>query len=526
MKNFFENLKEKEKIIIFFLFFFAIYCALNIGQAWDEKAHLLHGKITLDYLFSFGKIDNQILYRENYSTLYWSFLYLLTKIAPLKYEIQTTHLINLLFSLSTIYGLGKLVREIFNKDVGKIVFLILLLYPIFFGHMGINSKDTILAFSHIWISYLILRYLKKQHDINSANKYLFLIGLLASIGTGIQLVFLGSLIPIIILVFLDVFFIKKLIYKKFILKKFIFDLIKCFVIFYFFLIFFWIDTYSNIFLLPFKFLSQTFSESYWTGWPYNLINGNYYNSEDIPKNYLIINFIFKSPEYILILYLIFFVTFFKNNNFFKKKFVFFNYKISFLFSVLIFPNLVLFLVPYPIYDGMRLFVWTVPYYCIIPGLALYYLYKNNKSIFSKGINVFLSVVIIYFLYNFFQITPYQYTYLNILNGKKNERYKKFENDYWGTSLKELISESKLSKTKEYQVATCGVSINITKEISKKNGYKNFNFVNEKNADLIIMTNRVTVKNNVMINCFDKYDGNNVSEVKRGNLTLSSIRNIR
>ena len=175
---------------------------------------------------------------------------------------------------------------------------------------------------------------------------------------------------------------------------------------------------------------------------------------------------------------------------------------------------------------MRLFVWTVPYYCIIPGLALYYLYKNNKSIFSKGINVFLSVVIIYFLYNFFQITPYQYTYLNILNGKKNERYKKFENDYWGTSLKELISESKLSKTKEYQVATCGVSINITKEISKKNGYKNFNFVNEKNADLIIMTNRVTVKNNVMINCFDKYDGNNVSEVKRGNLTLSSIRNIR
>ena len=45
------------------------------------------------------------------------------------------------------------------------------------------------------------------------------------------------------------------------------------------------------------------------------------------------------------------------------------------------------------------------------------------------------------MFNFFSITPYQYTYLNLFNGQKEIRYKKFENDYWGTSIKELIDNS-------------------------------------------------------------------------------------
>ena len=526
MKNFFENIKKREKIIIFLIFSFAVYCALVIGQAWDEKAHLIHGKITLDYILSFGKINNETLYRENYSTLYWSTLYFLTKIAPLKYEIEATHLINLFFSLSTVYGIRKLAGEIFNKDIGKIVFVLFFFYPIFFGHMGINSKDTILAFSHVWISYLIFRYLKNQNLKDRVGKYLLGIALLAAIATGIQLVFLGSLIPMILLVLLDIFFIKKFTSKHFLLKKFLFDLLKCFAIFYLFLILFWIDSYSNIFLLPFKFLTSTFSETYWTGWPYNLVNGIYYNSNNVPKYYLITNFIFKSPEYILILYFLFFVYFLKNKLFFEKNFKFFNYKIAFIISVLVFPNLVLFFIPYPVYDGVRLFIWTLPYLCIVPGLALYYLYKNIESKFSKLTTVLISVMMIYFLYNFFQVTPYQYTYLNFLNGEKAERYKRFENDYWGVSLEELIKKSSLSKNEPYNVGTCGTSTELVKKISKKYGYKNFKFVNEKESDLIIMTNRATKKDGRLTNCFDKYEGKNVSEVRRGDLTLSSIRKIR
>ena len=91
---------------------------------------------------------------------------------PSKYQIEVSYLINLVFSLSTIVALSKLTKELFNKKVGKIIFLILFFYPIFFGHMAINSKDSILAFCHVWIFYLIIRYLKKQNFKDKANNYI------------------------------------------------------------------------------------------------------------------------------------------------------------------------------------------------------------------------------------------------------------------------------------------------------------------------------------------------------------------
>ena len=60
---FFLYIKKNNQIIILFLtFLFAAYCAIKIGASWDQKADLLIGKVTIDYLFSFGKIDKEILY--------------------------------------------------------------------------------------------------------------------------------------------------------------------------------------------------------------------------------------------------------------------------------------------------------------------------------------------------------------------------------------------------------------------------------------------------------------------------------
>ena len=142
---------------------FSAYCALIIGQSWDQDSQLENGKVTLDYLLSFGEVDKKVTYRENYSAIYWSFQYLIAKIFPSNYELQVSHLINLFFSLATIFGISKICKILFNKKVGKITFLILVSYPVFFGHMGFNGKDTILAFCHIWITYLAIDYLINQN---------------------------------------------------------------------------------------------------------------------------------------------------------------------------------------------------------------------------------------------------------------------------------------------------------------------------------------------------------------------------
>ena len=531
------NSKKSHKAFLFFLLIFSIYYSLAIGKSWDEDFQLFQGKVTLDYLFSFGKIDKDYLYREYFSTIYWSLKYFLTLIFPYKYQIEISHLINLIFSLSGIIAIGKLSKELFNKKVGKIVFLILFFYPIFFGHMAFNDKDMVLAVCHVWIFYLVIKYLKKQNIKDKSNYYVIFLGMLAAIATGIHIIFLGALIPIFLFVLIEIFILKKFISKSFSKKKLYVDLIKTFLIFYFLLILFWIDTHPNIFILPINIFLEHFkllSGEQWRGWPYNLLNGQYYLSWQVPKLHFLINLIYKSPEYFLACYIIFFIIFIKSNIFFKNKFQFFNYKLILLISIMIIPFIIGFIIPLVIYDGMRHFLWVVPYYCIIPGLTIYYLIENFNLLKSKLALTLLSLFIIYFLFNFFLITPYQYTYLNLFNGKVENRYKKFENDYWASSINELIKHSDFDKDKTLKFVTCGIPSEFPRNDLKKKGYTNFIFSHPKQADYIIMTNRTahvsgnlslesTNKTVKIINCFDKFKGKDIFKVKRNGLLLSVIR---
>ena len=535
IKFFFELInKKKQKILLFFLFSFSVYCAIIVGKSWDEGIDLLYGKSTLEYLFSLGKIDNYFWSREYYSAFYWSLQYLVTSIFPLKYQIEISHIINLIFSLATIVGIGQIGKELFNRQVGKIIFLVLFFYPIFFGHMSINPKDTILAFCHVWITLLIFKYLKRQHhkDKDSIKNYFIIIGVLAALASGIQLFFLGSLIPIFLFIFFEIFLFKKIINKNFDKRKLLYDLIKSFIIFYFLLILFWIDVHPDILFLPYKIFMAALSNTYVTGWPSNLVNGNYYLSHEVPKLYLLINIIYKSPEYFLMTYLFFFVLIFKSNSFFKKKFIYFNYKLYFIIFMLIFPNLVVLLISLPLYDGARLFLWALPYFTIIPGLMIYYLIKNFKYMKSKLTLIFLSTFIVYFLFNFFMITPYQYTYLNIFNGESKNKYQKFENDYWGVSIKELIKNANFENNKNLKIATCGINPKIAKKYLEKKKLSVNEFVFPNKSDYLIMTNRVTFAGEKaeysqnMINCFDKYQGDDIFKVARNGLNLSVIRKIK
>ena len=150
--------RTKQNILLFILILFSAYCAITIGESWDDGTEVKKGEVTIDYLFSLGKIDNYYTLREIYSPIYWSLLYIVSEIFPSQYENEVIRLTNLIVSLSTIFGVGKIGKELFNEKVGKITFLIFFLYPIFFGHMAINSKDTIIAFCHVWIFYLLLRF--------------------------------------------------------------------------------------------------------------------------------------------------------------------------------------------------------------------------------------------------------------------------------------------------------------------------------------------------------------------------------
>ena len=119
-------------VIICTLVVYSIFCALSIGISWDEYAHLSRGKERLKYLFSFGSYD-YLDYRDQrfYPGFYNTLVTFVTKMFPQKYEIDTLHLTNWLFSIFTIIGISKISSELFNKNVGKIVFILCFLNPIF-----------------------------------------------------------------------------------------------------------------------------------------------------------------------------------------------------------------------------------------------------------------------------------------------------------------------------------------------------------------------------------------------------------
>ena len=94
-----------------------------------------------------------------------------------------------------------------------------------------------------------------------------------------------------------------------------------------------------------------------------------------------------------------------------------------------------------------------------------------------------------------------------------------------------MNKVNFDKEEKIVFATCGINQDIAKYYLEKKGYSNFIFGNEKNSDYIIMTNRVTLDNkNIyksknLINCFDKFKGENAFKVTRNGLTLSVVRKI-
>jgi len=517
----------RKKTFLFLIFLFLIYCAIDIGAMWDHGTHLQMGKNKLRYLFSLGKINNEFFFSKYFPGVSYTITAFFTTMFPKKIESETLHLINLLISLSAVFGLSRIAKIFFNKKVANITFLFFLFYPAFFGHMAMNPKDTVVTVSYIWITYLVIKYLNKPHIYQNKQICLLKIGFLIALGTGVNLAFTAILLPLIIFIFIEIFYFKKFISTKFSKQIFFFDLLKIILLAYFILIIFWPQVHSNILVMPFKVFLETL-ENAPIGSPANLLNGEIYLINNNPKNYVLLNLFLKSPEYLLVLYPISLYLILVNNNFFKKKFTNFNYKLYFIILVLILSLIMLTFSPYPLYDGMRKFMFLIPFFIFIPSLGMYFVICNNSLIKSKlCISLTLALVLV-FLFKFFSLTPYQYVYLNYLNGKTLNNHLKFENDYLTTSIKELLKKSKFIDEKYARLKFCGIDKSIIKRYLNKYNFSKVKLVGyEDEYDYVIMTNRVDWEslNNLKEaeTCFQTFNGKVVSQVKRNGLILSAIK---
>lgn len=518
----------KKNILLTIIFAFMAYCAIEIGSMWDSGTHLQMGKNRVNYLLSFGSINNEFWFSKFFPGISYTITAFLLNIFPKNLETEFLHLINLSISLSAVYGLSNICKILFNKQVSKIIFIIFLFYPTFFGHASINPKDTIVAVSYIWLTYFLLKYLKKNFSLQNNNYFILKISFFLALGSGVRLAFPSLLFPLFLFTLLEIFYFKKIINKNnFSNKLFFLDFLKIIFLSYIILVFFWPQAHSNIFFAPIQFFLETINAPP-VGPPASLLNGKIFMSENTPSNYIFLNLLFRTPEYILLLYLYFVFFVIKYNSFFSKKIINFNYKLYLILSVLILTNILFIVSPYPMYDGMRLILFMVSFFVLIPGLTIYFLINHYSFLRFKLMIIPVFLLFIVFFLKFIALTPYQYVYLNYLNGKTINNYSKFENDYLTTSIKELIKKSNFLDKENTKITFCGMGRGKIKKYLKKYDYLNVRVVRwNENYDYILLTNRVDWSSLDNINeartCFESFKKDIVSKVERNGLVLSVIQ---
>ena len=523
--------KKIELLIIFTLVVYSIYCAIIIGPSYDEFAHYRNGEKLFNYIFSLGRreyVDTIYLYHYGLYDFLGAFF---SKNFSSNYLIESHHILNLIFSILSIFGIYQVTKKLFNIKIAKITFLICFLNPLFFGHFSINPKDTIIAFSYIWIFYISIKYVEKQNNLNSRINYLFYLILLISLGLSIRLTFLFLLFPIFIVLLNEIITKKKEF--NFFFKKFFFDLflilLSCFII----TIIFWPDTHTDLFSLPFLFIKNYFISFFSSnfGLPFGLLDGELYQTQMTPKIYILKFLLFKMPFYVILsLFLLPF--FILSKNFSIKKFS--SYKsFIYIFLQILFPIFLIILSGTALNDGLRYILYVIPFVCLISSVSIFYIFYLNRF-FTKLTKIIFIFLFIYNFVIFLILTPYHYIFINNFNGKFSNNFNKFENDYWGTSLKELLIKANnnniFDEKKNYKIATCGLHNSVIKFYLNRDFDIEYKFVNNNEKyDYIIFINRVYIPTenlNLMKldTCYSKFNKKSIINVTRNGLPIAFISN--
>lgn len=554
--------------LIFLMLAFGFWSSLTIGLSSDEYFHHINGLARYKFLISLGEIQkfefrNNQFYPGLYDTILYAFgqvIFYINKDFYVGNIDIVMHAVNVLFSTASILGLYLLTKKIYDKRIALIASLLVLLNPFFFGQMGINPKDTIIFFGFIWSCYYFYLYCTEN---NNSFKNLILFAIFFGFGCGVRLTFVVVIFPVIII---GLYFL----FKKFesnylyLLKRLFLHIPIVFFISVFLVILCWphiIVEINNGDL--FVFLSEVIEKTInWNDGPLiGLLNGNFYEVFNTPKNYFLIVAIYRLPFYFSFLIIAsYFLFFFKKLNK-TQEIQSYNQKFFLINSIAFFPILLALVLGVNIYDNLRLFLFIIPLFCVIAALSFDYLLKTFKDTLIK--KIFLTSVIILFslsFYRFILLTPYQYTYVNFTYPSFNKSVDKFEQDYWGTSYKELVNDLKEKYSKEevqkFKIADCfGGDSTLLYYLNKNFGVKKLYSIDERplRATHIALTNRtflnvlnnpsvkdlvnekghmltsdmekVVRSENVKTTCFTEYSGYDEVVVSRDGAALSILRKL-
>lgn len=381
----------------------------------------------------------------------------------------TIHLVLLIYSYFCLILIYIKLKNLTNNNFSLIFMFILFLIPSFGGHMLFNIKDIPFLLNLFLAKLFIIDYFHNKNINQIKGKNLLKISFIIS---------LSLLTRVNSILFIGFLFIYLLFHNLDKLKMYIRKTTTVLLLSFVFLIFGSPSSWRN----PADWLLQSFlfqSNHPWTG--NTLTNGSFVFAQEMTGSYLITWYFYKMPLFIHICFLLF-IFLLKNKD---KKNILEIY--SFIFII---TNFILFPIFKPTaYDGLRHFLFLIPFLAIICSSVLTHAQNLDKRIFN-------SMLILIFIYGVFTqagLDQYRYSYFNEFTNLESitkecnniDGCGNWATDYWGFSGKELSNQLN-NKYKDSDLLICEPKHVFVNYIDTNN----FNLIEFK--DVVNLTSFYTV----------------------------------
>jgi hypothetical protein len=424
----------------------------DFGITWDEPNQNQYGKYVLQYYETFCRDQAALNYLDAYlyGGLFDSIAALLVRLSPLE-EFETRHLLNALVGVAGVAGTWKLTRLLADARAGILAALLLFLEPSYFGHMFNNPKDIPFAAGYVWS----LAYLLESvgHFPRPPTRLVLKLGVAIGLTLGVRV---GGFM---LLAYLG---LAALAYGAFPawfcgedtqaprlgerLKGLAGSVAGIAAIAYAVMLASWPWAQQNPLIRPFQALVSMsrfgLEESGLVARV--LLAGEYVHAKHLPASYLPHYFAVKLPELALAgagcgaLMAIWFVV---RGNAGEERLPSVRYAL--LAAALSAPVVYAILHKAVLYDANRHFLFAVPLWCAVSGVALEKLFRIlGGTVRWKrwAAGLVLVAALLPQTYALVRLHPHQYVYFNSLVGGVKGAQGRYELDYWGNSYKEAVEK--------------------------------------------------------------------------------------
>lgn len=453
------------KIFIFLLFLIQINYVLKIGASYDIAGLRYGAGLSIRRGLNFLNLKNYYLPELNESE-YFGMIFLIpsylfghtvniffgNRLIETEFFITNDNVIyTFMFIFFNIYlflcfyYLSVYFKKIFSLKFSLTFIILIFLYPTYIGQAMFNIKDISFSIQLFITSLAFVSFVNNLKNINYENsKINNNIIYLSILYSSVLLIRLNG---IAFLSLLSLFGLIKCIKQKDKIKFYVLTNIKIYLVSIFSVIFFSPSSWEN----PIKWFNETLNHQFFHKFPSTTItNGIFVDAQDVTRTYLIEWLFYRSP--VIYIVLIFITIFFKsiNNNFSEF------YKFSLFFIICV--NFAFFTFQPTAYDGMRQYLFLLPFIVFICTENLLKLENKFKT------KYFLTLFSIFYLViTQFSLGQYKYIYFN-----------------------EFVKENRISEEcKVKNIDGCGMWFSDYLGISGKALIKNFLDFAPENSNLLV-----------------------------------------